>query len=41
MDAAYYWKSRKDEARMKGILYRMKEKGTAKKETKQKELNKF
>ncbi len=26
-DAAYYWKSHNDEKRMKGILYRMKEKG--------------
>ena len=37
LDAAYYWKSRKDETRMKGILYKMKDKNTKKEEG----LNKF
>ena len=29
IDAAYYWKSKKDESKMKNILYKMKDKGTS------------
>ena len=37
-DSAYYWKSIKDESRMKGILYKMKEETT---QFKEEQLTKF
>ncbi|HIH25966.1 DEAD/DEAH box helicase family protein [Candidatus Woesearchaeota archaeon] len=38
IDAAYYWKSKKDETKMKNILYKMKDKGIS---VKQNSLNDF